>query len=92
MGRHYDDAAFSSEQLLRKLAAGRVDLALLFREEWEAALPGLPAQELETLARPFIETDLYLAAGRHLDPAQRRLVQAWWDAIGQLREPPVLRN
>lgn len=70
LGLTVDDAAFSSDQLLRKLAAGRVDVALISRSEYELTQSHSP-RALEALPQLFMQLDVYLGISRRLDAPQR---------------------
>lgn len=87
-----DDTALTTKQLLLKLAARRIDLGIAIQEEVELAMsePGMEA--LVVLPQPFIRTELYLALRKDMPPQQQQQAEAWWTAIGRLRETEPYRN
>ncbi len=91
MGLKVDDTAFDAAQLLRKLAAGRVDAAVILREEALALAPELARQNLLIVPQPLLSSDFYLAIRPGLTAARQAQAEAWWDAIGKLRDRPEYR-
>jgi hypothetical protein len=95
LGVGIDEAALSSRQLLAKLAAGRVDLAIGLREDLEALLREReragerPA--LQMLNKPLLISDFHVALRLGAPESERRLAEAWWTEIGRMRELPDYR-
>ncbi|MEJ6000159.1 substrate-binding periplasmic protein [Paucibacter soli] len=77
-----DDLSFTAEQLLRKLAAGRIDLALVMREEYEVARSGTESR-LEVLAHPFANMDIYLGFSKKAPPELLARAPAWWEQVAE---------
>ncbi|MDN3919410.1 hypothetical protein [Roseateles violae] len=90
-GFEVDDTAISTRQLLMKVAARRVDLAVGMQEEVEFALSEVGVKSLVVLPRAFSSSDYYAAVRPHLAPELQDKVEAWWTAIGRLRESPEYR-
>ncbi|MCV2359331.1 transporter substrate-binding domain-containing protein [Paucibacter sp. TC2R-5] len=86
LGLKVDDVAFDVPQLLRKLAAGRVDLAVVAKAEMQTHLPNPEREGLQVLATPFLTNNLYLALRPGQSAARQAQAEAWWDVIGRLRE------
>lgn len=95
LGLGVDDAALNSRQLLAKLAAGRVDLAIGLREDLEPLLRererNAERPALQMLAKPLLVSDFHVALRQGASEAERRLAEAWWTEIGRLRELPDYR-
>ncbi len=92
LGARLDDKAFSNEQLLDKLLAGRIEMAALSQPEFEALRADPRAERVELLERPLLEVDVHLAlsqqAALRLPPAQ---LQAWREQLVRLRDSPAYR-
>lgn len=89
LGAQLDDKAFSNEQLLAKLLAGRIDLAAMSLPEFEALRAAQPrAAELEVLAQPLLATELHLAFSRRLRHVPAEQLQAWREQLKRLRDSP----
>ena len=88
LGVTVDDQAFAVDQLLAKLRAGRVDLAAMSREEFQAARPS----GIEALGQPLLSTDIHLAASRRLASPLRERIAAWREQIARLRDLPAYRD
>ncbi|WP_077036314.1 hypothetical protein [Pelomonas sp. KK5] len=89
-GFQVDATASTIGQLLHKVAARRVDLAVGLQEEVEYALHGQPASPLMVLPTAFLTTDFYAVVPRRATPPGEA-VEAWWSAMGRLRELPEFR-
>lgn len=92
LGARLDDKAFSNEQLLDKLLAGRIEMAALSQPEFEALRADPRGERVELLERPLLEVDVHLAlsqqAALRLPPAQ---LQAWREQLVRLRDSPAYR-
>lgn len=84
LGAALDDRATANDQLLAKLSVGRIDLAAMSREEFQALAPGRPG--IEALPQALIDTELHLAVSRRLSDAVRERLPAWRDRIARLRD------
>lgn len=82
-----DEGATTGEQLLRKLEAGRMDIALMSRGEFDILQTASP-RRVEALPQLFAVVDYYLALSRHHSASQLKTVEAWWDVIARLRDKP----
>lgn len=92
LGLRVDEGAFGTAQLLEKLLAGRVDLALGLEEEMRQALRAPELRErLQLLPRPLRQQDYYAVLAPGLTPQARRLGERWWDEIARLRDLPPYR-
>lgn len=91
LGFNIDDSAMSTRQLLLKLTAKRIDLAMGIQEEVEYAMKDPALSSLVVLPQPFIKTELYLALRKDLTPEEQQQAQAWWSAIGKLRDTRAYR-
>ncbi len=91
LGFSIDMSARTTHQLLQKLAARRVDLALALQEEVELAMQDPQLQSLVVLPRALSSVDFYLAVQTRLPPERLAQVEAWWAAIGHLRDLPEYR-
>lgn len=90
-GFRVDSGAFNTRQLLGKLQAGRVDLAVGIEEELRDLLRDPALQDLTLLPQPLLATDYYAMATPQLSAAQRELAERWWAEIARLRELPPYR-
>ncbi|MCX2864323.1 hypothetical protein OOZ63_21070 [Paucibacter sp. PLA-PC-4] len=90
-GFKVDSAALNTRQLLGKLLAGRVDLAVGIEEDLRHAISVSKMQDLILLPQPFLAVDYYAAIAPGLVPAQRELAERWWAEITRLRELPPYR-
>lgn len=88
MGLSADDGSLTGDQLLRKLAAGRVEMALLTRGEFDQLHAATP-RPLELLPQPFAEVDYFLGIRRGIGAAQRAQGEAWWSALTRMRDLPA---
>ncbi|MEO3715038.1 substrate-binding periplasmic protein [Roseateles flavus] len=80
-----DDKATSAEQLLRKLAKGRVALAIVQEAQGELLRQqGLEAP-IEALPRPFSSFELHLILTQRFEQQHPALARQLWQRIGQLR-------
>jgi hypothetical protein len=84
-----DAAAYSTSQLLSKVAAGRVDGVTMFEEEFELLRNRPEAAAVEVLPRPFVAADYYLVSRRDPTPSEKATLEAWWSAIATLRPLPA---
>jgi hypothetical protein len=92
MGFRVDDSALSTRQLLAKLAAERVDLAVALQEEVEFAIQHETAKPLVVMPKAFSSNDFYTLVRPKQPPEMQEKIEAWWTAIGKLRELPEYRN
>jgi hypothetical protein len=92
LGANIDAVAYNTEQLLAKVAAGRVDGAVMLKEEFEL-LRGTPdASLIEELQRPFAVVDYYLVFRRGAAAPIRVRQNAWWSAIAEIRTLPAYQT
>ncbi|MCV2350682.1 substrate-binding periplasmic protein [Paucibacter sp. Y2R2-4] len=91
LGLRVDDSAFDVAQLLRKLLAQRIDVAVMLREEAQAQLPDPGRQALQIVPIPLLNSDFYLGIRSGLPAERQAQAEAWWDAIGKLRDKPEYR-
>lgn len=91
LGLRNDDSAFDVAQLLRKLVAQRIDVAVMLREEAQAQLPDPASQGLQILPIPLLSSDFYLGIRSGLPAERQAQAEAWWDAVGKLRDKPEYR-
>jgi hypothetical protein len=90
-GMQVDDSALSQRQLLDMLLLRRFELAAVMDHELRQQFPqGLPP-ELVLMTPPLLDTEIYAVPGSRTWTQQPQQVQAWWDAIGRLREQPANR-
>lgn len=87
-GFRLDEQALSGRQLLRKLQAGRVELAAGMRGELEPLLREPEFRALELIERPLARIEIYLAAAAKLDPAWNPRLERWWQEIARRRDTP----
>lgn len=88
-GFKVDGAAVTTPQVLRKLMAKRVDIAVVVQAELNAALEADPSlRVLHVLPRPFVSSDFHLAVRKSLSNEQRKRAEAVWAAIARLRNRP----
>ena len=85
-GYRIDDAAISTKQALAKLKGHRVEVVVGLQEEVELALRDPALEGLVVLPRPFIVAEYHAAVRKKLSAEQQQRVQAWWNAIGRLRD------
>ena len=90
-GFKVDVTSSTITQLMQKVVARRVDLAVGLQEEVEIALRDPALAPLVMLPRPFLTSDFYAVVHKPLAPEMREIVEAWWTAIGRLREQPDYR-
>lgn len=86
-----DDTAMTTRQLLLKLAARRVDLGVAIQEEVEPLMSDPAMAALVLLPQPFIRTELHLALRKDLPAQELKEAEAWWSAIGRLRDTEPYR-
>ncbi|MEJ6004864.1 hypothetical protein WG899_04855 [Paucibacter sp. AS339] len=91
LGLKVDDTAFDVSQLFRKLAAHRVDVVAVLREEAEAHADELARHGLQVLPVPVSNSDFYLGIRTGQSPERQAQAEAWWDAIAKLRDKPEYR-
>lgn len=84
-GAPIDDKATSAEQLLRKLAKGRVALAIVQEAQGEALLQQGLEVPVEALPMPFGSFELHLILTQRFVQQHPALAQQLWQRIGQLR-------
>jgi len=88
-GAPVDDKATSAEQLLRKLAKGRVALAIVQEAQGELLRQqGLEAA-IEALPTPFSSFELHLILTQRFEQQHPALARQLWQRIGQLRARPA---
>lgn len=87
LGVRIESGLTRSDQILRMLTLGRIDLALMIREKAQAAIAGHEHRAvLSILPQEALTSDFYAPVSRHLDSAAMAQAQAWWDEIGRLRD------
>ena len=91
LGVEASAAPAQAAQQLRMLALGRFDGVALIREEVEGNLARPEFADLVMSERPLAESDFYLAASRRLTPAQKELMQRWWELLARMRDLPAYR-
>ena len=85
-GYKVDDAAVSTKQAMAKLKGHRVEVVVGLQEEVEVALRDPALADLVVLPRPFVVAEYHAAVRKNLSAEQQQRVEAWWNAIGRLRE------
>ena len=85
-GYQVDDGATTTEQALAKLNGRRVEVVVGLQEEIEAALRDPKLQGLIVMEHPFSVSDYHVVVRKNLPPAQQVRVEAWWTAVGRLRD------
>lgn len=84
LGLEVDATSLDSPHLLRRLLAGRFDLALLGSSEFQTLQAQQPEfATLQALGPPFMTTDFYAALAPR--PELLAPAQAWWQALARLR-------
>ncbi len=94
LGLRVDESAFDVPQLFRKLAAQRIDIAVVLQEEAQAYMADMAEQsqlELKVSPIPLLSRDFYLGTRPGLSAERQTQIEAWWEAIGQLRDKPQYR-
>ncbi|AZP11893.1 substrate-binding periplasmic protein [Undibacterium parvum] len=82
----------SDEQSVKKLLAGRADVAIIQIETAQAMLEQSAYKgKFEILAHPFLELPLYLGVSRLRYERDPRFVEALWTDIRDLRASPEWR-
>lgn len=89
LGLTPDDAALSTRQLLAKLQARRIDLAVSLQYDAEYELRQPEFAGLVMLGKPLQVTSFYPVLRRLPSPAQLARAEAWWSEIARLRELPA---
>lgn len=80
-----------SLHVLRMLQLGRLDLAVLVREEADTLLARPEFSNLAQLEPPLLVSDFFVMTIRQLPEAQRQQVQRWWELMAQWRDLPAYR-
>lgn len=80
-----DDKATSAEQLMRKLAKGRVALAIVQEAQGEVLRQQGLEVPVEALPRAFGSFELYLILPQRFEQQHPALARQLWQRIGQLR-------
>ncbi|MBT9457686.1 MAG: hypothetical protein IV097_13800 [Burkholderiaceae bacterium] len=88
LGVPLDDKAPSAEQVLLKLARGRIPLAVLQEEQGQALVQQAFAGKIEALPQPFMQQNLYLIVTREFQARHPALVTQLWAAIAGARGSP----
>lgn len=91
LGLRIDAAGVGTPQLLAKLRARRVDLAVAFEHELQLLLREPVNAELAMLSRPFAMASFYAMVRPGLAAATMERVERWWTEIGRLRDQPAYR-
>jgi len=86
LGLKVDGESRSTRQLMLKLQAQRIDLAVLFREEVPEALSVPNAAGLTLLSRPFLAADFYLVSVMNLPAARQEQLEAIWGMVSRRRD------
>lgn len=88
LGLRTDEAGVGTRQLLAKLKARRVDLAVVFSDEARHLLREPGFEDLAVLPKPFVTANFYAVLRRSAPAGQRALAELWWREIARLRERP----
>lgn len=91
LGLPLDDRALSTPQLMAKLKAGRIELAVVFRHEFEALVQRPEWASLVVLDKPLASRYFYAVLGPAPSAAQRQVAQRWWQEIARRRDWPTYR-
>lgn len=91
LGFRVEDSAHSMAQLLAKLRAGRIDLALVTAPELNLAPDAQSLQGLAVLNKPLLQMDIYLVQRQDVSAERLALMEAWWSAIAQRRDMDAAR-
>jgi hypothetical protein len=89
LGAKIDAVAYTSEQLLAKVAAGRVDGAVMLQAEFNVLQASPEARLVDVLQLPFAVVDYYLVFRSDASLADKSAQEAWWSEIGTLRTLPA---
>ncbi len=91
LGFKVDSTAANTLQTLRKLDRSRVDIALVQQEELAVTMDDERQNELIILPRIFAPIDYYTAIRKNPSPENQEQIEAWWNAIGRLRDLPEFK-
>lgn len=91
LGFRVEDSAHSMSQLLAKLRAGRIDLALVSSPELNLAPDAQSLQGLAVLSMPLLQMDVYLVQRQDASAEHLALMERWWALIAQRRETEAAR-
>ncbi len=91
MGFKLDPTALTARHALLKLERQRVDLAVALQEEVELLLQDPQLRGLVVLPKSLASPMYFLAVSPSLPPDLQAQVEAWWTAIGHLRQLPEYR-
>jgi polar amino acid transport system substrate-binding protein len=89
LGAKIDAVAYDTQQLLAKVAAGRVDGVVMLQEEFELLRDTPDASLVEALQRPFAVVDYYLVFRKGAVERIKELQGAWWSSIAEIRTLPA---
>ncbi|WIV98268.1 type 2 periplasmic-binding domain-containing protein [Kinneretia aquatilis] len=92
LGLRVEDSAHSMAQLLAKLRAGRVDLAVVAAPELNLSPDAQSLHGLAVLSKPLLQMDIYLVQRKDAGAERAALMERWWAAIAQLREAEAHRT
>jgi polar amino acid transport system substrate-binding protein len=94
IGIRVDDGAQTAGDVLHKLAAERVEVAVLQQGETHALLAenAQLRNRLEVLPRPFAEKPYYVLLAHQLVQTQPELAAKFWAAIARARSSPAYRE
>jgi len=81
LGVAVDDRATTAEQLMAKLAKGRVALALVQQEQARQVLSQMPGHGIEALEPPFSQQAFYAIVTRSFEQRHPALVDRLWEAL-----------
>jgi hypothetical protein len=80
-----DDSGGSPDQVFAMLAQNRVAAVVTQQGEGEALIADKYRGQIEMLPRPFIVTPMYLIVNKAVYQKNQAQVEAYWDAIRQVR-------
>jgi len=85
-GYRVEDSSFTVHQLLLQLRARRTDAAIAMADQLQRELMEGGFDDLELLPQTLIKVDYYAAVNRATWSASARQIEAWWQAMSQVRE------
>lgn len=89
LGLEVDSSSIDALHLLRRLQAGRFDLAVMLQPELESVVQQHPELgAVVALPRPFLVGDFYAGVSKKVEPALRPRVEVWWTTLARLRDRP----
>ena len=88
LGFKVEATSNTTQQVLRMLDHGRVDIALVQQEELAPLMSEERQTELIILPRVFASVHYYMAIRTNPPADNQAQIEAWWNAIGRLRNQP----